>query len=305
MRRLLALIACLSLSACGTGTTAVRPTPTPCELHLPAAPAPGQAPLAVLRDISSGPSEYLLGSPGGAVLKIDVSTGSSPPQLAGGSLFFSVRHGQVSSVYRGALGGCARRLAEGTLGNVEPGGRALTVLVGTHWTMIDGQGRRLAAVTGAAGSWTADGRLIEPATAGVDIFDLSGKKRSISLAAVAPLGSLGAHQELMSTATGIQVLDIETGRLTPVNPALPTVLRGGSGSPDGNHVAYLDQPGVGRVLDLQTGTSRPLPSPALTTGFTWSHDSRWIGVQTVYGGAELRLADNVIVDSGSLVTVSW
>ncbi|MEA2682879.1 MAG: hypothetical protein QOK05_1207 [Chloroflexota bacterium] len=278
--------------------------PTACEFRLPPAPAHGEVPLAVMRDIAAGPTEYLVGVPGGPVVVLTQSTGFSPPQLAGASIFFSRRRGTNSSVYLGSMGGCAHRVVDGTLGAVEPGGRAFSVLVNSHWLLYDAAGHRVSQLTGASGSWTRDGHLVEPTAAGIDVFDLAGKHRSMPLAGAAPLGALGNHQELVSTASGIQVLDIVTGGMTPLN-AGAKLIRAPGGSPDGTRVAFLDANGVGQVLELATGKTRALPAPALTTGFAWSHDSAWIGVQSTYGGAELRLADGRVVDSGSLVVVSW
>jgi hypothetical protein len=234
-----------------------------------------------------------------------VANGFSPPHLAGGSLFFSTRKGTVSSIYRGRLGGCAVRVADGTLGEVEDQGRALSALVDNHWVMLDSSGRRLAQLTGAAGSWTADARLVEPTIGGLDIYDRSGHKRSVRATSLAPMGPLGSQQELVSTATGIQLMDLQTAVLHPLKVPAQTVLRAPTGSPDGTRVAYLDQQGNGQVLDVRSGSSRAIPAPALATGFAWSRDSHWVEVQTVYGGAALNLADGRVVDSGSLVVVGW
>jgi hypothetical protein len=300
-----ALVGALGLAGCGPGATpTARHTPA-CEFHLPAAPRPDRAPTAVLRDVAAGPTEYLLGSPGGSVTRLTVATGFSPPQLTGNTLFFSVRHGTAgTTLFRGVLGGCAHRIAEATMGAVEPRGRALSALVNNHWVLLDGEGRQVTTISGSAGSWTSDGHLVEPAVSGVDISDLAVRKMAIKISGVAPLSALGSHQVLVSTVNGIQVMDIATGNLSAMLPATQP-LRGASGSPDGNLVAYLDQNGVGQVLDTRTHTTAPLPAPALTTGFVWSRDSTWIGVQATYGGAAMRLTDNLVVMSGSQLVVSW
>ncbi|MDQ6748643.1 MAG: hypothetical protein M3010_11145, partial [Candidatus Dormibacteraeota bacterium] len=190
------------------------------------------------------------------------------------------------------------------LGSVEPRGRAMTALVSSHWTLLDAEGHTLTRVTGAAGSWTSDGHLVEPAPRGIDVYDIAGKKRSVPLSGAAPLSALGSRQVLLSTATGLQVLDIVAGTHQPIGSA-SQLLRGATGSPDGARVAYLDDAGAGQVLDLKGLKAQHLPAPALTTGFAWSRDAAWIGVQTVYGGAALRLSDDMIVASGSQVVVSW
>ena len=306
MRRALLLL-CLALAACGAGTAAPNATAAApsCDRRLPPSPRPGIAPVAVIRDIAAGPTEYLLGSPGSAVEVLKAANGFSPPHLVGNSVFFSIRQGTASYIYRGPVGGCARRIATGTLGEVEPQGRALSALVDNHWVMMDGNGRALTQLTGAAGSWTLDGRLVEPTVGGIDIFDRNGHKRSVAATSIAPLGPLGAHQELVSTATGVKLMDLDSGQLHPLNVPPQLVLRAPTGSPDGAHVAYLDQSGSGQVLDVQTGKSQALPAPALATGFAWSRDSQWVAVQTVYGGAALHLSDGQVMNSGSLVVVSW
>lgn len=259
----------------------------------------------MLRDVAAGPTEYLLGSPGGTVTRLAAASGFSPPQLTGNTLFFTTRHGSAgTSVFRGNLGGCAHRIAEATIGAVEPRGRALSALVANHWVLLDAEGHQVTTISGSGGSWTTDGHLVEPAVGGIDIYDLAGKKKSIKISGVAPLAALGSHQVLVSTVNGIQVMDIGTGNLSAMLPATQP-LRGAAGSPDGNFIAYLDQNGIGQVLDTRTHRTVPLPAPALTTGFVWSRDSSWVGVQSTYGGAAMRLADNLVVASGAQVVVSW
>ena len=294
------------IAGCSASQASPAPSPSPrCDFRLPAAPARADAPLAIIRDVAAGPTEYLLGTAGGAVVRLDAADGFSPPHLAGDSLFFSVRHGQDSLVYRGRLGGCAGKISVGTLGEDEAQGRALSALVDNRWVMLDGSGHRLTNLTGAAGTWTLDGRLVEPTVAGLDIYDMQGKRRSISKSGVAPMGSLGAHEELVSTATGIQLLDIDTGALRPLSVPPQLVLRGPSGAPDGSRVAFLDQSGAAQVLEFQTGRVTALHAPALATGFAWSRDSQWVAVQTVYGGSAFHVADGRVVEGRSLVVVSW
>ena len=262
-------------------------------------------PLAILRDVAGGPTEYLAGSPGGQVVRLEAATGFSPPQLGGSSVFFSVRHGQVASIYRGAFGGCASKVGEGTLGAVERQGRAFTALFGDHWVMLDRDGKQIVRLTGAAGSWTQDGRLVEPTVNGIDIFSLSGKKHSMPTSAISPLSPLGAHEELVSSATGVQVMDLDTGGITPLNTGAQPTLRAPAGSPDGTRVAFLDNTGTGRVMEIASGKTQALVATALPTGFAWSSDSRWVAVQAVYGGGELDVGSGRLVDSQSLVVVSW
>jgi hypothetical protein len=266
---------------------------------------PVDKPLAIMRDVAGGPTEYLVGDAGGRVNQVTAATGFSPPQLGGGSVFYSVRHGVTSGIYRATFGGCVYHIADGTLGQVELRGRALSALVGTHWVMLDAGGREVTRLTGAAGSWTPDGELVEPTVGGLDVFSLTGRKRSISLTGAAPLSPLGSGRELVSTVSGVQAVDLGSGKLTPTNVGGQQVLRAPSGSPDGSRVAFLDQVGAGRVLEVATGRVQPVPAPALATGFAWSHDSKWVAVQSVYGGVELEIATGRVVDSGPLLVVSW
>jgi len=261
--------------------------------------------MAIFRDVAAGPIEYLSGAPGGRMVSLPAATGFSPPQFGSGEVFFSVRRGLASAIYRGAFGGCAHHVADGTLGAVERQGRSLTALIGDHWVMLDRDGRKVAVLTGAAGAWTQDGRLVEPAVGGIDVYSMSGKKHSIPTTGISPLSPLGDHLELVATASGVQSLDLDTGALGVLNLGGQKVLRAPAGSPDGKHVAFLDATGLGRVLDLTTGSSQPLAATSLPTGFAWSHDSQWVAVQAVYGGVELNVATGRQVDSGSLVVVSW
>ena len=297
----------LVLTACSGSTSplgAVTPSPS-CAVRLGVAPLATETPVAIFRDVAGGPVEYLAGVPAGRVVKLPSATGFSPPQFGGGDLFFSVRRGLASAIYRGAFGGCAIHVADGTLGAVERQGRALTALVGDHWVMLDRDGKRVVVLTGAAGAWTQDGRLVEPAVGGIDVYTMSGKKHSIPTTGISPLSPLGDHLELVATASGVQSLDLDTGKLAVLNLGGEKVLRAPAGSPDGTHVAFLDANGIGRVLDLTAGTSKPLAASSLPTGFAWSHDSQWVAVQAVYGGVELNVASGRLVDSGSLVVVSW
>jgi len=300
-------VALALLSGCSHPGSAPTPAArSACGSALPAAPASPSTPVAILRDIAGGPSEYLIGSPGGKVLRLAAATGFSPPQLAAGSVYFSVRSGPATtSIWRGQPGGCARRIAEGTLGSVEPRGRALTALVGTRWVMLDAEGKQLAAVTGSAGTWTGDGRLVEPTVGGVDVFSLDGKKHSIAIPGISPLSPLGTHQELVTTATGVKLLDLDTGQVGPLDLGGDKALRAPVGSPDGTRVAFLDAAGVARVRELATGNTQVLTASSLSTGFTWSRDSRWVALQGVYGGVELNVTSGSQVDSNSLVVVSW
>ena len=293
------------LAACGPSPAPAASSNPGCVVRLPALPAATDMPGAILRDVAGGPSEYLAGSPGGRVVKLGPATGFSPPQVGGGSVFFSVRHGQTAAIYRGMFGGCATRLVEGTLGAVQRQGHAFTALLGDHWTLLDADGRQVVRLTGAAGAWTEDGRLVEPTVGGVDVFTVSGKKRSLPLKGVSPLSPLGTHQELVATATGVMVMDLDSGTISALNLGGQQVLRAPSGSPDGTRVAFLDANGSARILEVATGKLQPLTPSALPTGFAWSHDSAWVAVQAVYGGVELNVASGRLVDSGSLVVVSW
>ena len=67
------------------------------------------------------------------------------------------------------------------------------------------------ALTGAAGSWTQDGHLVEATVSGIDVFDLHGRKRSLRRVGASPLGPLGESQEIVATATGVELMDIVTG----------------------------------------------------------------------------------------------
>src|SRR5207302_1604359 len=118
------------------------------------------------------------------------------------------------------------------------------------------------------------------------------------------LGALGSG-EIVSTASGMKIVNLDDASVRPLPLTAPQLLRAPAGSPDGSRIAYLDNTGQAQFLDVRAGTSSPLPLPSLPTGFAWSSDGGWIAVQSVYGGNAVRLADNHVVDLGSLVVVSW
>lgn len=291
----------------GSGGTASTSTASGCiRLTAPATPANG-APTAILKDVAAGPREFLIGSPGGSVNRITEATGSSAPRFGGGRVFFSVGQGSAGQEIRTArLGDCSAHFATGTMTEVDPQGRALVVSDGGHSRILDAAGRPVAEVAGPSGTWTADGHLAVPTkSSGLTVYDLTGAARDINLpAGSTPTGPLGPSQEMVSTPAGIQTVDVRDGKLQPL-PQPVTVQRLLSGSPDGNYVALIDAQGTPEVVSLRDGHSLRLPTPGPSLGALWESSSQWVAVQSLYGGAVMRVADGKVIETGPLNVISW
>jgi hypothetical protein len=298
----------LAVAGCTVGTPTSPASTGPCTpMAAPSATADGP-PLAVLRDLSGGPSEYLLGTPGGAVSRITEATGFSAARLGGDRVFFSVRRGATDQDVRVArLGECSVVAGSGTMAEVDPLGRAVVVGASGKWMLVDTAGKKIVDLVAPGGAWTGDGRLVEPVPTGsaIAVYEVSGNRRDVPLPKGAvPQGTIGPNHELVASAGGIQTLDLDSGNLAPLAQTL-SAQRTLSGSPDGNWISYVDQAGAPQLLSLATGTVTPLPNFSPTVGTTWSRDSKWVAVQGLYGGVALRVADARVVDMGSLIVVSW
>ena len=302
------------LAGCSLGSPAPSadsspstPTPSGCtRLTAPAVPADGP-PTAILRDVAAGQREFLIGSPGGLLNRMIEVTGGSAPRMGGDRVFFSVGQGSTGQDIRAArLGECSAHFATGTINAVDPQGRALVVSDAGQSRMLDAAGRPIADVAGPSGSWTADGHLAVPTAAlGLKAYDLSGVVTDVNLPpGSVPSGPLGASGEMISTPSGVQVIDLRDGRLHPL-PVPLTTQRLLSGSPDGNYVALIDGQGIPQVIRLRDGQSMRLPLPGPSLGALWERGSRWVAVQSLYGGAAMRVADGKVVEMGPLNVVSW
>lgn len=300
----LALAAVLAGCSSGTGNPAASPSP-PC-ISLPAAPTSGDTPLALMHDLAGGPYEYLLGHPGGPIVRLNGIASTNLPRLAGGRLFMSTGALAAPDVYAGPPGGCASRLAPGALGDVERQGRAFTAISPNRYLLVDGHGKTLAHLGAAAGHFTPDGHFVQPSQGRLIVYDLGGKRREYKGdGTLQPLGPLGTNREMVVGASAaVQLLDLDTLTTAPLGKAA-SELRFPSGSPDGTHIAMVDQAGNGQLLDLKTGKTRGLPHPGPTTGFAWSPDGGWLAVQTLYGGVAVRVADLHVIDLGPLAVVTW
>jgi hypothetical protein len=292
-----------------TSSSAGTPSATPSgcsRLTVPPAPADGP-PTAILKDVAGGPREFLIGSPGGLVSRIAEATGSSAPRLGGDRVFFSVGQGSTGQEIRTVRPGeCSAHLASGTMTEVDPQGRGLVVSDAGHSSILDAAGRPVVEIAGPSGTWTGDGHLAVPtAAAGLKVYDLSGTARDVNLPpGSTPSGPLGASQEMVSTPTGVQAIDLRDSRLQQL--ALPVTLqRLLSGSPDGNWVALIDAQGIPEIVSLRDGQSMRLPTPGPSLGAIWERHSQWVAVQSLYGGSVMRVADGKVVETGPLNVVSW
>ena len=203
-------------------------------------------------------------------------------------------------------GECSAHFASGTMTEVDPQGRALVVSDAGHSRMLDSAGRPIVEVSDPSGTWTADGHLAVPtAASGLKVYDLSGTAKDVALpAGSTPTGPLGASQEMVSTPAGIQTIDLRDGKLQPL-PLPLTTQRLLSGSPDGNYVALIDSQGIPQVVSLLDGHTMRLPTPGPSLGALWERRSQWVAVQSLYGGAAMRVADGKVVEMGPLNVVSW
>ncbi|MFY9616404.1 MAG: hypothetical protein WAT58_13490, partial [Candidatus Dormiibacterota bacterium] len=279
------------------------------KVALPAAPVDG-APVAVLRDVAGGPVEYLVGAPGGTSARMPEADGEIPPVKTGDRLWFTVARGAGTErsleIRTARAGECSARVTDGTLGPADPQGKAIVVGAEAKWRMLDASGRAIADLEGIRGTWTPDGYLVEPRTAGgLAVYDDAGKRHDIDLPpdAVAT-GPLGPGHELLSTPSGLASLDINSGTITrlPHSPAQPTNLQA---SPDGAYLTYFDSQRNPQVTRIADGMTSMLPAPGPPTGMIWSTDSHWVGVQTPYGGVVVRVDDMKPIDTGPLIVISW
>ncbi|MEA2647516.1 MAG: hypothetical protein QOE92_2599 [Chloroflexota bacterium] len=307
-RRVPVLLACLALAGCSIGTPTSPASSGPCKPLPNATVAADGPPAAIMRDLSGGPSEYLLGVPGGSVARIEEATGFSAARLGGGRVFFSVRRGATDQDIRaGKLGECAVTVGAGTMAEVDPQGRAVVVGANGKWKLVDNTGKTVTDLVAPGGAWTGDGRLVEPVPNGaaLAVYDLSGARHDVPLPkGTVPQGTLGPHQELVASAAGIQALDLDSGAIGPLGQKLQSQ-RTLSGSPDGAWISFIDQDGTPQLLNLGDGSTVALPNFSPTVGTTWSRDSKWVAVQGLYGGVAFRVADRKVIDMGSLIVVSW
>jgi hypothetical protein len=313
-RTAVVLLGLVLLAGCSGDSPASPPpstpsavTPSGCtRLTAPAVSADGP-PAAIVRDVAAGPREFLVGSPGGPVKRIADATGASAPRLGGDRVFFSVGQGSTGQEVRTArLGECSAHLATGTMAEVDPQGRALVVSDAGHSRMLDAAGQPVAEVAGPNGTWTADGHLAVPtAASGLKVYDLSGAAKDVNLpAGSTPIGPLGASQEMVSTPAGFQTIDLRDGKLQPLPLPLNTQRLLG-GSPDGIYVALIDGQGIPQIVSVRDRHSMRLPIPGPSLGALWERHSQWVAVQSLYGGAAMRVADGKVVEMGALNVVSW
>ena len=309
MRRALRLLpVVVAVAGCTIGTPSAPASSGPCIRLAAASPAPDGPPLAVLRDLTGGSAEYLVGAPGGTLSRLQEATGFSAARLGGDRVFFSVRRGATDQDIRGArLGECSTPVGSGTMADVDPQGRALVIGAQGKWKLVDAGGKGITDLVAPGGAWTGDGRVVEPVPTGgaLAVYDVSGNRHDVPLPKGAvPQGTLGPKQELLASAGGLQTLDLDDGTVAQL-PQKLTSQRTLAGSPDGGWIAYIDQDGTPQLLNLVDGKVTALPTSSPTAGTTWSRDSKWIAIQGLYGGAVYRVADGKTVDTGSLIVVSW
>lgn len=303
----LAVAACLAMLLTGCNLGGGSGPSGPCQKVDAPAPAADGPPLAVMRDLSGGPTEYLLGIPGGKVTKLREADGFVPARLAHDRIFFTVRQGASDLEVRTArLGECSSKVTNGILSDPEPEGRAVVVGTNSTWRMYDPPGHVITELAGPGGSWTPDGRLVVPLpTGGIAVYDLKGGRHDIPLPTGAlPAGAYGAHRELVSSPAGLQVIDLDDGKTSPL-PHAPSAQRNIAVSPDGTLITFVDGTGAPQVLRISDGSLTALPRPGPASGSYWSRDGQWVGVQSPQGGAVMRIADGKSIDLGALVVISW
>jgi hypothetical protein len=298
----------LTLAACDLGTTPGSSTACS-KVTLPAASA-GGAPVAVLRDVAGGPVEYLVGAPGGTSARMPEADGEIPPVRTGDRLWFTVARGagadRVLEIRTARAGECSSRVTDGTLGPADPQGKAIVVGADAKWRMLDTSGRAIADLEGIRGTWTPDGYLVEPRTAGgLAVYDDTGKRHDIDLSSdSSATGAMGPGHELLSTPSGLASMDIVSGAVTtlPHSPSQPANVEA---SRDGKYLTYFDAQRNPQLMRVADGVITALPAPGPPTGMTWSADSRWVAVQSPYGGVVVHVDDLTSIDTGPLIVISW
>src|SRR5258708_14053128 len=179
------------------------------------------------------------------------------PVIAGGGVFFSERTGAKYQSRVAAYGQCSTLVSAGYLGPVEPGGRAAVVYDGVagHTRLVARGGHVLAELSQNTGNWTNDGRLVVHEATGIAVYDLTGKRRSLNVGqSISPAGAQGAHGEVVTTATGAALIDLDTGHLTH----LADVSQAGFSSPHRRHPVGLGPPPGGGAQRAQAARATPL-----------------------------------------------
>lgn len=303
--RAVILAAAISLAACGTSSRpAAAPPPGPC-VRVAVPPAAAGGPTALLHDVAAPQTEFLLGWAGSesfAVMGAPDMYGSPAP--FGHGVVFSRYIGGSAQVWGGASGACATKLSNGTIEAADPKGGAVVVTNGSWHHLVDGRGRVVADLGAGVFAWSYGGLLADADAKGkIAVYSASGHVlRRVSGVAGYPVGALGPTSILVRGAASLAAVDLNSGTTTDLGLATAYI---SAGSPSGELLAYSDavHPPVLRRLGDRSET--PLPAGGPVTGFSWSADSRWLGIASVYGGHLYDLQGGTSQPLGSLTVVAW
>lgn len=296
------LVCVLILTGCAsTNTAGGPPAPTGNCARAPRIPgSAGSPPVAVLHDIAAGQEEYLMGVPGKSYVRIVEPGLVASPVIAGGGVFFSERNGTKYQSRVAAFGQCSTLVSAGYLGPVDPEGRAAVVYdaVAGHTRLVARSGHVLAELSQNTGNWTNDGRLVVHEATGIAVYDLTGRRRSLNVGqSISPAGAQGPHGEIVTTATGAALIDLDTGHLTH----LAGVSQAVSASPDGSYLVVMDLTKGWGLKRLKDGVTTQLTTFGPPVATSWSRDGEWLSIETLYGGEVIRLSDGRVTDLGPLL----
>jgi hypothetical protein len=229
------------------------------------------------------------------------------PQWVNGTLFYSLQESTTnatSKLYARTAGGCTRPLGDGILEQVQPQGQALVIQASNTRKLIDATGKQILALDPAAYNWTNDGRLVQYDARGASVYDAHFKNRRIvRKGGLVVLGPLGRNRILISDATGSYALNVDDQTSFPIGTDRRLFLA--AGSPDGGYIVSADPTGEAQLMRVSDQHVTTLPRPGPLTGFAWSRDSKWLAINSLYGGSVYNVDGGKVTDLGPFDIVSW
>jgi hypothetical protein len=266
----------------------------------------GEMPPAIVYDVAARRGDFFLGVPGQPLQLLTSRRVSELPSAAGGQVFIAVVPAVntfVIETWSGSPGGCLRKLANGVIESLDPGGHAMSILWNSKRSLVDASGHELRKLPAAAYVWTNDGQLAGLEQSGrLTVYSAQGREvRHISLNRWSQLGTLGPHSLIFSGAN-LSTVDITDGKVTALQGTQAFLVRG---SPDGRFVALTDTNGQPQLLSVPDRKLTPLRAPGPITGLLFSNDSAWLSISTRLGGVAYRVGDGHVVDLGAVNIVAW
>jgi hypothetical protein len=292
--------AILVLASCQSSTPSTAHPAATCHAVTMPKPVATDPPVALLKDIAGPNDEYLLGVPGGRLQVLDWPIPAGAALTTGGVLYGLIPRTGQPDIHIADRSGC-RRIADGTLYAVAPGGAEMVRTVGATTSVIDAKGNEVATLPRAQYMWTAGGRLVGMATTGGTVYDASFKPISNFPVVGVLLGPSGPSGVLIDN--GVETKLVNTDSLATTS--LKGHPRPVSGSPDGRYMAGYDATSNTCELFTSETDSVPLDCPGPPFSFLWSPDSAWLAINTLFGAKVVHISDQITIDAASNNVVSW